>query len=84
MDSSRHVVAVLSPDGCVVGTSREGIINPHPKYSVYESILFMNWHGFFSFIVPSSLLLVFPELTLVHCGRADTTEKCEEKNGCKE
>jgi hypothetical protein len=33
MDSSRHVAAVLSPDGCVVGTSREGIINPHPKYS---------------------------------------------------
>jgi hypothetical protein len=38
----------------------------------------MKWHGFFSFIVPASLLVVFPELSLVHCGRADSMdEACE-------
>jgi hypothetical protein len=44
----------------------------------------MKWHGFFSFIVPPSLLLVFPELSLVHCGRADTMDKCEEKDSREE
>jgi hypothetical protein len=41
----------------------------------------MKWHGFFSFIVPPSLLVVFPELSLVLCGRADTMNKREEKDG---
>jgi hypothetical protein len=41
----------------------------------------MKWHGFFSFIVPASLLVAFPELSLLHCGRADSTDKCEEKDG---
>ena len=40
----------------------------------------MRWQVFFSFIVPPSLLLVFPELSLVHCGQADTMDKCEEKD----
>ena len=40
----------------------------------------MKWHGFFSFIVPPGLLLLFPELSLVHCGRADTMECAEEIN----
>ena len=66
------------------GASREGIINPHAGYNNYESRLFMKWHGVFSFIVPPGLLLVFPELSLVHCGRADTMDKCEEKESCEE
>jgi hypothetical protein len=44
----------------------------------------MKWHVLFSFIVPASLLVVFPELSLVHCGRADSMDKCEEKDGRKE
>jgi hypothetical protein len=40
----------------------------------------MKWHGFFSFIVPPSLLLVFPELSLVHCGLVDTMGKRQEKD----
>jgi hypothetical protein len=46
----------------------------------------MKWHGFFSFIVPPGLLLVFPELSLVlvHCDRADTVDKCEEKDSREE
>jgi hypothetical protein len=44
----------------------------------------MKWHGFFSFIVPPGLLLVFPELSLVHCGRADNMDKCEEKDSGEE
>jgi hypothetical protein len=41
----------------------------------------MKWHGLFSFIVPPSLLLAFPELSLVRCERADTVDMCEEKEG---
>ena len=44
----------------------------------------MKWHGFFSFIVPPGLLLVFPELSLVHCDRVDTVDKCEEKDSREE
>jgi hypothetical protein len=44
----------------------------------------MKWHGFFSFIVPPGLLLVFPELSLVHCDRADTVDKCQEKHSREE
>ena len=44
----------------------------------------MKWCGFFSFIVPPGLLLVFPELSLVHCGRADNMDKCEEKDSREE
>jgi hypothetical protein len=44
----------------------------------------MKWHGVFSFIVPPGLLLVFPELSLVHCGRADAMDKCEEKDSYEE
>jgi hypothetical protein len=44
----------------------------------------MKWHGFFSFVVPPGLLLVFPELSLVLCGRADTMDKCEEKDSREE
>ena len=68
----------------LMGASREGIINPHVWYNNYESRLFMKWHGFFSFIVPPGLLLVFPELSLVHCDRADTVDKCEEKDSREE
>jgi hypothetical protein len=64
----------------LMGASREGINDPHARYNNYESRLFMKWHGFFSFIVPPGLLLVFPELSLVHCGRADNMDKCEEKS----
>ena len=66
------------------GASREGIIDPHARYNNDESRLFMKWHGFFSFIVPPGLLLVFPELSLVHCDRADTVDKCEEKDSREE
>jgi hypothetical protein len=55
---------------------REGIINPNARYKNYESRSFMKWHGFFGFIVPPGVLLVFPELSLVHCGRATTMDKC--------
>jgi len=44
----------------------------------------MKWHGFFSWIVPPGLLWVFPELSLVHCGRADTMDKREEKDSGEE
>jgi hypothetical protein len=66
-----------------MGASREGIINPHARYNNYER-LFMKWHDFFSFIVPPGLLLVFPELSLVHGGRADAMDKCEEKDSREE
>jgi hypothetical protein len=62
----------------------EGIINRHARYNNYEGRLFMKWHGFFSFIVPPSLLLVFPELSLVHCGRADNMDNCEAKDSREE
>ena len=64
--------------------SRQGISNPHARYNNYKSRLFMKWHGFFSWIVPPGLLLVFPELSLVDCGRADIMEKCEEKDSREE
>ena len=81
---SAHICKSISePWRCycasLIGASRQGISNQHPRYNNYESRLFMKWHGFFSFIVPPGLLLVFPELSLVHCGRADNMEKCEEK-----
>ena len=44
----------------------------------------MKWQGFFGFIVPPSLLLVFPELSLVHCDRADDMGKCEERDSREE
>jgi hypothetical protein len=44
----------------------------------------MKWHGFFSFIVPPGLLFVFPELSLVHCGRVDNMDKGEEKDSREE
>jgi hypothetical protein len=68
----------------LMGASREGISNQHARYNNYKRRLFMKWHNFFSFIVPPSLLLVFPELSVVHCGRADTMDNCEEKNGREE
>jgi hypothetical protein len=67
-----------------MGAAREGIINSNARYNNYESRLFMKWHGFFSFIVPPGLLFVFPELSLVHGGRADTVDKCEEKDSREE
>ena len=67
-----------------MGASRAVIINPYARYNNYESRLFMKRHGFLSFIVPPGLLLVFPELSLVHCGRADTMDKCEEKDSREE
>ena len=67
-----------------MGASRAGIINPHARYNNYESRLFMKRHGFLSFIVPPGLLLVFPELSLVHCGQADNMDKCEEKDSREE
>ena len=67
-----------------MGASRERISNQHARYNNYESRLLMKRHGFFSFIVPPGLLLVFPELSLVHCGRADNMEKCEEKDSREE
>ena len=66
------------------GASREGIIDPHARYNNNESRLFMKSHGFFSFIVTPGLLLAFPELSLVHCDRADTVDKCEEKDSREE
>jgi hypothetical protein len=68
----------------LMGASRAGIINPHARYNNYESRLFMKWQRFFSFIVPPGVLLVFPELSLVHCGRADNMDKCEEKDSREE
>ena len=82
--SAQICKSIPEPGRCYVaslmGASREGINNPHARYNNYEGRLFMKWHGFFSFIVPPSLLLVFPELSLVHCGRADIIDKCEEKS----
>ena len=63
-----------------MGASRAGIINPHARYNNYESRLFMKRHGFLSFIVPPGLLLVFPELSLVHRGQADNMEDRQETN----
>jgi len=40
----------------------------------------MKRHGFLSFIVPPGLLLVFPELSLVHRGQADNMEDRQETN----
>ena len=82
---STHICeSIPEPGRCYVaslmGASREGINNPHARYNNYERRLFMKWHKFFSFIVPPGLLLVFPELSLVHCGRADIIDKCEEKS----
>ena len=65
----------------LMGASREGISNPHARYNNYESRLFMKWHGFFSWIVPPGLLLVFPELSLVHRGRGETMDEREDNNG---
>ena len=86
---STHICkSIPEPGRCyfasLMGASREGIINRHAKYSNYEGRLFMKWQGFFSFIVPPGLLLVFPELSLVHCGRADNMDKCEEKDSREE
>jgi hypothetical protein len=67
-----------------MGASREGIINPHARYNNYEGRLFMKWHGFFNFIVPPGLLLVFPELSLVRCGRADNMDNFEGKDSREE
>jgi hypothetical protein len=82
--SAQICKSIPEPGRCYVaslmGASREGINNPHTRYNNYEGRLFMKWHGFFSFIVPPGLLLVFPELSLVHCGRADIIDKCEEKS----
>jgi hypothetical protein len=44
----------------------------------------MKWHGFFGFIVPPGVLLVFPDLSLVHWGRAATMDKCVEKDSREE
>ena len=86
--SAQICKSILAPGRCycapLTGASREGIINPHARYNNYEGRLFMKWHGFFSFIVPPGLLLVFPELSLVHCGRAGTMDKCEEKDSREE
>jgi hypothetical protein len=67
-----------------MGASRERISNQHARYNNYESRVFTKWHGFFSFTVPSGLLLVFPDLSLVDCSRADTMDKCEEKSSREE
>ena len=80
--SAQICKSIPEPGRCYVaslmGASREGINNPNARYNNYEGRLFMKWHGFFSFIVPASLLVVFPELSLVHCGRADSMdEACE-------
>jgi hypothetical protein len=86
--STQICKSIPGPGRCyfasLMGASREGISNPHARYNNYESRLFMKWHGFFSWIVPPGLLLVFPELSLVHCGRADTMDKCEEKDSPQE
>ena len=86
--SAQICKSVSEPARCycasLMGASREGIINPHARYKNYERRLFMKWHGFFSFIVPPGLLWVFPELSLVHCGRADNLDKCEEKDSREE
>ena len=86
--SAQICKSIPEPGRCYVaslmGASREGINNPHTRYNNYEGRLFMKWHGFFSFIVPPSLLLVFPELSLVHCGRADNMDKCEAKDSGEE
>ena len=86
--SAQICKSIPEPGRCYVaspmGASREGINNPHARYNNYEGRLFMKWHGFFSFIVPPGLLLVFPELSLVHCGPADTMDKCEEKDSREE
>ena len=82
--SAQLCKSIPEPGRCycasLMGASRAGIINPHARYNNYESRLFMKWHGFFSFIVPPGLLLVFPELSLVHCGLADTMGKRQEKD----
>ena len=40
----------------------------------------MKLYYFVSCILAAGALLVFPELSLVHCGQADTMDKCEEKD----
>jgi hypothetical protein len=44
----------------------------------------MKWRGFFDFIVPPSLLLAFPELSLVHRSRVDATDNCKPKDDREE
>src|ERR1700732_252947 len=86
--SAHTCKSISEPGRCycasLVGASRGGIINRDARYNNYESRLFMKWHGFFSFIIPPGLLLMFPELSLVHCGRADNMDKCEEKDSREE
>ena len=40
----------------------------------------MKWPYLFGFIVPPGLLLVFPELSLVRCGRPHAVHMHEEKD----
>jgi hypothetical protein len=86
--SAQICKSIPEPGRCycasLMSASREGIINPHARYNNMKAGLFMKWHGFFSFVVPPGLLLVFPELSLVLCGRADTMDKCEEKDSREE
>ena len=84
MNPYRNRGGVIVHPSCSWGASREGIIDTHARYNNNESRLLMKSHGFFSFIVPPGLLLVFPELSLVHCDRADTVDKCEEKDSREE